>query len=349
MGFWTDRAVFVTGATGFLGRWLTEALIDRGSRVVALVRDVVPAAPFFADGIVSRVTSVHGALEDYSVLERTINEYEIDTVFHLGAQAIVGVANRNPIGTFEANIRGTWNLLEACRRHPKTSRIVVASSDKAYGIHATLPYSEDAALRGTHPYDVSKSCADLIATTYHHTFGLPVCVTRCGNLFGPGDLNFSRIVPGTIRSVLQNERPIIRSDGTMIRDYVHVQEIVGAYLLLAERMDDAAVSGLAFNFGTGEPRSVLAITQEILALAGRQDLEPVILNEVKSEIPAQYLSSDRAREKLGWTPAAPLSTRLGETIGWYKSFLSRSHQETDGLPTSRTLRPGPTSLHTGAI
>jgi len=321
MSYWTDRTVFVTGATGFLGRWVTGALLDRGAKVVALVRDIVPTAPFFLDGIVGRVTSVRGSLEDYSLLERAIAEHEVDTVFHLAAQAIVGVANRNPLGTFEANIRGTWNLLEACRRQGRISRIVVASSDKAYGIHETLPYSEDAALKGTHPYDVSKSCADLIATTYHHTYGLPVCITRCGNLFGPGDLNFSRIVPGTIKSALMGERPIIRSDGTMIRDYVHVLEIAEAYLLLAERMDDRSIHGLAFNFGTGEPKSVLAITQEILRQAGREDLEPVILNEAKSEIPAQYLSSERARTRLGWAPGKPLAERLREAIEWYRQYL----------------------------
>jgi CDP-glucose 4,6-dehydratase len=271
---------------------------------------------------------VRGALEDYDVLERAINEYEIDTVFHLAAQAIVGVANRNPLATFEANVRGTWNLLEACRRNSKVSRVVVASSDKAYGIHPTLPYTEDMPLQGTHPYDVSKSCADLIAVTYHHTYGTPVCVTRCGNLFGPGDLNFSRIVPGTIRSVLQNERPLIRSDGTMIRDYVHVKDISAAYLLLAEKMEDKTLHGEAFNFGTGDPQSVLAITNAILKAARREDLEPVILNEAKAEIPAQYLSWERARTRLGWKPGKPLIERLAETIDWYRAHLGR----TDGPP-----------------
>jgi CDP-glucose 4,6-dehydratase len=234
------------------------------------------------------------------------------------------VANLNPLATFETNVRGTWNLLEAARRLPRVSRVVVASSDKAYGSHEVLPYTEDAPLCGSHPYDVSKSCADLIALSYHKTFRTPVCVTRCGNLFGPGDLNFSRIVPGTIRSVLQDERPIIRSDGTMIRDYVHVREIALAYLLLAERMDDSALHGLAFNFGTGEPQSVLAITQTILKESGREDLEPIILNQAKSEIPAQYLSSDRARSLLGWTPQQPLAAQLRDAIEWYRGYLSRT-------------------------
>jgi CDP-glucose 4,6-dehydratase len=326
MSFWANRNVFVTGATGFLGRWLTEELLERKANVVALVRDTVATAPFFVDGIANRITSVRGALEDYPLLERALNEYEIDTVFHLGAQAIVGVANRNPLATFETNIQGTWNILEACRRLSRVSRIVVASSDKAYGTHEVLPYTEDTPLCGSHPYDVSKSCADLIALSYHHTFGTPVCVTRCGNLFGPGDLNFSRIVPGTIRSVLQNERPIIRSDGTMIRDYVHVREIALAYLLLAERMDDRALHGMAFNFGTGEPQSVLEITRAILAQSRREDLEPVILNEVKAEIPVQYLSSDRARSLLNWTPQQPLAHHLRDTIQWYRNYLPRMEQ-----------------------
>jgi CDP-glucose 4,6-dehydratase len=324
MSFWSGRNVFVTGCTGFLGRWLTGELLDRGAHVVGLVRDVVPSAPFFVDGIAARISSVRGALEDYPLLERAVNEYEIDSVFHLGAQAIVGAANRNPLATFEANVRGTWNLLEACRRNPKVSRVVVASSDKAYGIHATLPYDEDAPLRGTHPYDVSKSCADLISVTYHHTYGTPVCVTRCGNLFGPGDTNFSRIVPGTIRSALLGERPIIRSDGTMVRDYIHVKDIAAAYLLLAERMEDRSLQGEAFNFGMGEPQSVLEITRLVLKAAGREVLEPVILNEAKAEIPVQYLSSEKARTRLGWKPGRPLVERLAETVEWYREHLARA-------------------------
>jgi CDP-glucose 4,6-dehydratase len=323
MAFWKDRNVFVTGGTGFLGHWLTQELVDRQANVVGLVRDVVPTAPFFTDGLAGRIAIVRGELEDYALLERALGEYEIDTVFHLAAQAIVGVANRNPLATFETNIRGTWNLLEAARRSPKLTRLVVASSDKAYGIHDKLPYDEDTPLQGTHPYDVSKSCADLIAATYFHTYGLPVCITRCGNLFGPGDLNFNRIVPGTIRSALRGERPLIRSDGTMVRDYVHVKDIAGAYLLLAEKMEAKVFHGQAFNFGTGEPISVLDLTRTILVAAGRTDLEPIILNEAKAEIPRQYLSSDRARERLGWKPGKTLAARLAETIGWYGEYLAR--------------------------
>ncbi|MEZ5977447.1 MAG: NAD-dependent epimerase/dehydratase family protein [Planctomycetota bacterium] len=322
MSFWNDRRVFVTGATGFLGYALTDELLDRGADVVALVRDRVPRAPFFSERVAERVATVNGSVEDYDLLERAINEHEIDTVFHLAAQAIVGVANRDPLGTFEANIKGTWCLLEACRRNDRVTRVVAASSDKAYGSHDVLPYSEDCALQGKHPYDVSKSCADLICATYHNTWRTPVCVTRCGNLFGPGDLNYSRIVPGTIRSVLRGERPIIRSDGTPMRDYVHVRDIANAYILLAEKMEDPAVHGRAYNFGTGEPMSVLDLTRRLLAACGREDLEPDVLNEGKGEILHQYLSSDRARDELGWRPGASVGERLDETVAWYREHLA---------------------------
>ena len=321
--FWVNRRVLVTGCTGFLGAWLTRDLVDRGAQVVGLVRDGVATSPFYTDGLAERVTTVRGAVEDYALLERVVNEYEVDTVFHLAAQAIVTIANRNPLTTFETNVRGTWNLLEACRRTPGVKRVVVASSDKAYGVHETLPYDEDRPLQGTHPYDVSKSCADLIAITYHRTYRLPVCVTRCGNLFGAGDVNWSRIVPGTIRSALSGERPIIRSDGSPVRDYIHVADAVAAYLRLAERMDDQAVQGLAFNFGTGEPLSVLVLTQLILQAAGRADLEPIILNEAKAEILQQDLSWERARSVLQWRPSRTVADRLSETVAWYRRHLGR--------------------------
>ena len=321
MNFWKDRNVFVTGGAGFLGTALTRTLVNRGANVTCLVRDWVPRAPFFHGPLFQQVTVVRGQLEDYEVLERSLNEYEIESVFHLAAQPIVGVANRNPLATFEANIKGTWNILEAARRNPGVKRIVVASSDKAYGDHATLPYDEDFPLQGRHPYDVSKSCADLISLAYHQTYGLPVSITRCGNLFGPGDLNFSRIVPGTIRSVLQGQRPVIRSDGSPKRDYVYVDDIVGAYLQLAEQMDRAEVRGRAFNFGTGEPMSVLQLTESILRVSGRSDLQPLVLNEAKGEIVHQYLNSDRARKVLGWSAAGTLAQRLAESVEWYREYF----------------------------
>lgn len=322
--FWQGRRVLVTGCTGFLGAWLTEALLRDGARVVGLVRDVTPGAMFFRGGLAGRIDTVQGSVEDIAAVERALGEYEVDTVFHLAAQAIVGVANRNPLSTFETNVKGTWVLLEACRRAPLVSRIVLASSDKAYGIHEGLPYTEEFALQGSHPYDVSKSCADLIGATYHHTWGTPVCITRCGNLFGGGDPNTSRIVPGTILSVLAGEPPLIRSDGSPIRDYIHVQDVVAAYLRLAERMEDRSLHGRAFNFGTGEPVSVLELTNKILRLMQREDLKPRILDEARGEIHHQYLSSDLARRLLGWAPGASLDARLQETVRWYREHAARS-------------------------
>ena len=320
--FWRGRHVLMTGCTGFLGSWLTIRLVELGAEVVGLVRDHVPDSFLNSAGKASRIITVRGELEDPNVVRRALGEYEIDSVFHLAAQAIVGVANNDPVSTFEANIRGTWLLLEACRQSPDVKRVVIASSDKAYGSHEKLPYSEESPLQGNHPYDVSKSCADLLAHTYHHSYGLPVCITRCGNLFGGGDLNFNRIVPGTIKWGLKGERPIIRSDGSPKRDYIYVRDAVDAYLLLARSMDDSSIHGQAFNFGTAKPLSVLELTQKILSLMGREDLEPVILDQAKAEILHQYLSSEKASRLLGWEPVASLDQGLTETINWYTDFFS---------------------------
>ena len=327
MSFWTDRNVFITGGSGLLGSWMTEELARRGANVVCLVRDWVPASRLNAPGLLDAVTVVRGELEDRDLLLRALNEYEIETVLHLGAQTIVGTASRSPISTFEANIRGTWNILEACRECPKLiRRIVVASSDKAYGEHPTLPYTEDAPLIGRFPYDVSKSCADLITLSYWHTYRLPVAVTRCGNLFGGGDLNFNRLVPGTIRSVLRNERPVIRSDGTFVRDYFYVRDAVDAYLQLAERMDDSAFHGQAFNFGTETPMSVLEMVAAVLARIGKPELEPIIMAEATHEISRQYLDCGKAHRMMGWRPAFTLEQGLDESIGWYRDWANRGRQ-----------------------
>ncbi len=246
--FWSNRTVFVTGATGLLGSWLVKSLLERNASVVALVRDWIPESELVRSDALSQIKIVRGDLADRDLLERVTGEYEVETVFHLAAQTIVGIANRNPISTFEANIRGTWNLLEACRRSPAVRQVIVASSDKAYGINEELPYSEDTPLRGSHPYDVSKSCADLIAQSYFKSFDTPVCITRCGNLYGGGDLNWNRLIPGTIRSALRDESPIIRSDGSYIRDYFYVADGALAYLHLAELMDaKPEVVGEAFR------------------------------------------------------------------------------------------------------
>jgi CDP-glucose 4,6-dehydratase len=319
--FWRDRNVLVTGATGLLGPWLVRELLGKEAHVVALVRDWVPGSELVRAGWLEKIDVVRGELEDLAVLERALNEYEIETVFHLAAQTIVGTANRNPVSTFESNIKGTWNVLEACRRSPTVKRIVVASSDKAYGDQPNLPYDEKTPLEGRHPYDVSKSCADLICRAYFETYKLPVCVTRCGNFYGGGDLNFSRIVPGTIRSVLRGEKPIIRSDGTYIRDYFFVEDGALAYMHLAEKMDDPKVLGEAFNFSNELQIPALEMVKKVLAVMGREDLEPVILNEAKGEIVHQYLSAKKARELLGWKPAFTLEEGLRRTASWYRDYF----------------------------
>jgi len=318
--FWTNKNIFITGATGLLGSWLTIEMVNQGANVTALVRDWVPQSNLNLSGFLNRVNLVRGAVEDYQLMERCLNEYEIDTVFHLAAQTIVGTANRGPLSTFESNIKGTWVLLEACRRSPLVKRIVVASSDKAYGDSGQLPYRETTPLMGRHPYDASKSCADIIAQSYFHTYRLPVCITRCGNLYGGGDLNFNRIIPGTIRSAIFNERPIIRSDGTYIRDYFYVKDAAIAYMFLAEKMEDGLL-GEAFNFGYELRLPVLDITNKVLDLMKRRDLEPVILNEATGEIKHQYLSAEKAREMLGWQPRYSLTDGLLETIDWYREFF----------------------------
>ena len=320
---WNGRNVFVTGATGLLGSAMVEELCARGASVTCLVRDWVPASRLLSEGMGERANLVRGSLEDYEVVLRALNEYEIDTVFHLGAQTIVGTASRSPLSTFEANIKGTWVLLEACRQLPKlVQRVLVASSDKAYGEHETLPYTEDAPLVGKYPYDVSKSCTDLISLSYYHSFGLPVVVTRCGNLYGPGDLNWNRLIPGTIRSALAGERPIVRSDGSFVRDYFYVRDAVDAYLLLAENLARPELQGQAFNFGTEEPKSVLELVDLILAGVGRSDLEPEVRNEASNEIPKQYLDCAKARRLLDWRPTRTLGQGLEETVAWYRTHLA---------------------------
>lgn len=325
VAFWKKRNVFVTGATGLLGSWLVEELLKRGPNVVCLVRDWVPASKLIESDLLARTTVVRGELEDIALLVRALNEYEIDTVFHLGAQTIVGTASRSALSTFESNVRGTWNLMEACRACSKgIQRLLVASSDKAYGPNNQLPYTEDAALQGRFPYDVSKSCADLIALSYFYTYRLPIAITRCGNLFGGGDLNFNRLVPGTIRSAIENEPPIIRSDGQFIRDYFYVQDAVDAYILLAERLPHENVVGQAFNFGNETPIRVLDLVHKILKMMGKTSLEPKILNEATYEITRQYLDCSKARETLGWQAKYTLDDGLRGTIEWYRGWLSRS-------------------------
>jgi CDP-glucose 4,6-dehydratase len=320
--FWRDRRVLVTGATGVVGAWLVKALLDRGAAVTALVRDPDPQSEFYRSGDYQRCSIVSGQLEDFWTLERAINEREIQTVFHLAAQAIVGVAHRFPWQTFEANVRGTYNLMEACRLHTGlVEQVVIASSDKAYGSPEQLPYVETMPLAGQHPYEVSKSCTDLIAQSYAHTYGLPVAIARCGNIYGGGDLNWSRIIPGTIRSLLAGQRPIIRSDGKFVRDYVYVKDAAAAYLQLAEAVNRPEVLGQGFNFSPETALSVLEVVDAVRRLMDCSHLEPDIQNTAKGEIRSQYLDSTKARSLLSWQPQYSLDEGLAETIAWYRQFL----------------------------
>lgn len=323
--FWRDRRVLVTGATGVVGAWLVKALLDRGAAVTALVRDPDPQSEFYRSGDYQRCSIVSGRLEDFWTLERAINEQEIQTVFHLAAQAIVGVAHRFPWQTFEANVRGTYNLMEACRIHGNlVKQIIIASSDKAYGSPEQLPYVETMPLAGQHPYEVSKSCTDLIAQSYAHTYGLAVAIARCGNIYGGGDLNWSRIVPGTMRSLLQGQAPIIRSDGQFVRDYIYVEDAVGAYLNLAEQLDNPQVQGEGFNFSPEKPLSVLELVATIQNVANCPHLEPIIQNAAVGEIRSQYLDSQKARSRLNWQPKFSLEAGLTKTLEWYRRFLARA-------------------------
>jgi CDP-glucose 4,6-dehydratase len=319
--FWRDRSVLITGATGMLGGWLVRRLLTNGASVVSLIRDWVPECELVRTGLIEKTAVVRGEVEDRGLLERTLGEYEIQTVFHLAAQTIVTIANRNPISTFETNVRGTWNMLEACRRSPRVSAIVLASSDKAYGDQTLLPYSEVMPLQGRHPYDVSKSCADLVAQTYAATYETPVTITRCGNFYGGGDLNWNRVVPGTIRSVIRGQRPIIRSDGKYVRDYFYVEDGVAAYILLAEQLtSNPQLRGQAFNFSNESQISVLDLINLILQKMG-SGLAPEIQNQVTNEIRQQYLSAERARSELKWAPQFTLDQGLERTIAWYREAL----------------------------
>jgi len=319
--FWLDRRTFVTGGTGLVGSWMVKRLLDAGADVVCLVRDWVPQSELVRTGSLEHAKVVRGDIRDREVLERALGEYEIDTVIHLAAQTIVTIANRNPVSTFETNIAGTWNLLEACRSSPRVKQIVVASSDKAYGDQEILPYDENTPLQGQHPYDVSKSAADLIAYTYAKSFDLPVTITRCGNFYGGGDLNWNRIIPGTIRSILRGQHPVIRSDGEYIRDYFYVEDGAAAYMLLAEQLATRPeLKGQAFNFSNEIQVSVREIVNRILKEMN-SNLSPDIRNEVSNEIRHQYLSAEKARRELGWKPMFNLGDGLQRTIDWYKDYF----------------------------
>lgn len=317
-----SRRVLVTGATGMVGSWLVKELLDRGDAVVALVLDADPQSELVRSGDLRRCSVVNGGLESLETLERALAVHEVDTVVHLGAQTLVGAAHRAPLGTWESNVRGTYNLLEACRRQQdRVRRVVVASSDKAYGDAETLPYTEEHPLAARHPYEVSKACGDLIAQSYHHTYGLPVAIARCGNVYGGGDLNWSRIVPGTIRSLIRGERPVLRSDGSFVRDYLYVRDAAAAYVSLADQLDGDGIAGEAFNFSDESPCTVLELVAAISEAVGTNGVEPVVQDSAVGEIHDQALSAAKARSRLGWSPRFDLAGGLEETVAWYRSFL----------------------------
>lgn len=319
--FWLDRPTFVTGGTGLVGSWLVKQLVNAGADVVCLVRDWIPQSELVRTGLLERVKAVRGDVREQATLERALGEYEIDTVIHLAAQTIVTIANRNPVSTFESNIAGTWNLLEACRRSPRVKQIVMASSDKAYGDQDNLPYREDTPLQGQHPYDVSKSCADLIAQTYAVSYDLPIAITRCGNFYGGGDLNWNRIIPGTIRSILRGQNPVIRSNGEYVRDYFYVEDGAAAYMLLAEQMaEHPELKGEVFNFSNEIQMTVGEIVEKLLSLMG-SNLRAKILNEASNEILDQYLSAEKAHNILAWSPLFNLQEGLARMIAWYKDYF----------------------------
>lgn len=320
-GLWAGRPVLITGATGFLGSDLTWQLVNLGADVVVLVRDALPSSPQ-RERWRGKVTVVDGAVEDQAAIERVVSEYAVKTVFHLAAQSQIGVANTNPTATFDTNIRGTWSVLEAVRRSGHETHVIVASSDKAYGSQPALPYTEDMPLLGRHPYDASKACADLLAQSYAHSFGVTVGVTRCGNLFGPGDVNWERLIPGTLRSLLAGQRPIIRSDGSATRDYLYVEDASLAYLRLAEGLaDGSAAPGACFNFSNERPLSVLEMVGELNRAAGTA-IEPDVRATARNEIDHQFLSSAKARAELGWKPRYSLQDALVPTVKWYRDLLS---------------------------
>ena len=320
--FWQDRLALVTGATGHIGGWLVKQLLTHGAEVVCLVRDWEPQSQLVRTGLIKQVRVIQGDLCDLDLLKRGFGEYKIDTVFHLAAQSIVSIANREPVTTFDTNIRGTWSLLEACRSSQNVKQVVMASTDKVYGESDQLPYEEDMPMLAVYPHDVSKACAEMIARSYAGTYGLNIGITRLPNVYGGGDLSWTRIIPGTIRSIIKGEQPVINSNGRFIRDYLYIEDAVSAHLLLAEELAEKPdLRGQAFNISNETHLTVLELVEHILKLMGSA-LQPVLRDQAKNEIPNQYLSAHKAREILGWKPMVSMDEGLKLTIAWYKSFLA---------------------------
>lgn len=318
--FWKNKRVLITGYEGFLGSWLTKMLLKYGANIVGLDILTYRKYTILTKDELARIKVIKGSVESLPLVSDIIINNKTEFIFHLAAKSLVGYCYKNPLRAFSVNIKGTWNILEACRNSKFIKGIIIASSDKAYGNHKNLPYKENLALLGCYPYDVSKSCADLLANAYFHTYKLPVCVTRCGNIYGPGDFNFSRIVPDAIRSMLENKRFIIRSNGKFVRDYIYVDDIVNAYLLLGEKMQKLKLYGEAFNFSNKSPISVLDLVEMIYRITG-QAPNYKILNRADYEIVNQYLSAKKAKKLLNFEPKYSPEEGLKRAIHWYDNFL----------------------------
>jgi CDP-glucose 4,6-dehydratase len=315
----------VTGATGFLGSWLCKELVDRGAFVVAFVRDDIPLGPLKTMCVYDKLGAIaEGDITKYDNVKRVFDEYEIDTCFHLAAQTQVTIANTSPLGTLDTNVRGTWNILEAARCSPKLKRLVIASTDKVYGEPVKLPITEDHPLLASYPYDASKACVEVLARMYFKTYGVPLALTRCCNIYGGGDMNFLRIIPDSVRSVLQGKNPVIRSDGSPVRDFIYVKDAVSAYMLLAESIGKPGVNGEAFNFGSNAPINMLDLVKKIIEASGNKKVKPDVQGKSKpnAEIDRQYLSPAKAEKALGWKPKYKLEQGLKETLQWYKDNLN---------------------------
>jgi len=320
--FWKGRNVFVTGADGFICSWVAKKLVDNGANVTIIVRDFKKNPGYKLAGLTEKeINIVMGDIVNFDSVKRAINEYETEFCFHLAAQAIVQTANRSPLSTFESNIKGTWNILEACRTTETVKGIIVASSDKAYGVQKKLPYTEDSPLQGLYPYDASKACTDILTRSYFRSYGLPVAVTRNANIYGGGDTNWNRIIPDVMRCILKDQELLIRSDGTPERDYMYIKDAVNAYLTLAENISKPEVKGEAFNFGTGKPVSVKDLVNKIIQVSGKS-IQPKILGQAKNEIDKQYLDATKAKTILGWKTKYSLEEGLMETFEWYKNHPS---------------------------
>jgi CDP-glucose 4,6-dehydratase len=339
MSAWTGTRVLFTGAQGFIGSWVAERLLDEGAQVIVLDRPAPELSRFRLHGLQDRCTAVAADLMDMGSLRAAIEQHEVQAVFHLAATAIVKSAATSPLGAYEVNVRGAWNLLEACRvANEPPRRVVIASTDKAYGLHEELPYREGHALQPRYPYDASKACADIIARSYAHTFDLPVAVTRLGNVFGGGDFNFSRLIPGAIRSLLAGEQPVIRSNGLMQRDFLYAEDAVAAYLAVAESLERPELWGRAWNASIGAPVRVLDVVEQLIEIAGASGGVDIRGEGTPhGELGRQWLDCRVISEELGWGPRWDLRRGLQETFSWYERELPRLRDRASAAPDPAVL------------